>query len=167
MKRSFFLYLFVFALLVIIFQYVNSKNIIDKYETDIKTFKSDISELKQTIDNLEDEKIELNYFSIDNNEEALTYFEDQGFDVSILKPKLIDGLLELNNYQGDDHPIIPYASMTESKILINKVKVLNHKWILANYTDGKHWGELFINYTVDANGKIEYVLKDYFLYPIK
>lgn len=167
MKRSFFLYLFVFALLVIIFQYVNSKNIIDKYETDIKTFKSDISELKQTIDNLEDEKIELNYFSIDNNEEALTYFEDQGFDVSVLKPKLIDGLLELNNYEGDDHPIIPYASMTESKILINKVKVLNHKWILANYTDGKHWGELFINYTVDANGKIEYVLKDYFLYPIK
>jgi hypothetical protein len=166
MKSRILMYLFVFSVLLIIFQYVNSKHIIDKYEEDIKTFKTKITDLEENVVRLEDEKIELGYFSIDNNEDALTYFENQGFDVSELKPILIDGLLEMNTYQGVDHPIIPYASMTESKILINKVKVLNHKWIIANFTDGKYWGELFINYFIEASGKVNYELKDSFLYPV-
>ncbi len=166
MKSRILMYLFIFSVLLIIFQYVNSKNIIDKYEEDIQKLKVENSEYEKQHSELEEENAELNYFSVEHNEEALTYFEDQGFDTQILLPKITDGLLELNTYDGIDHPIVPYASMTQSKILINKIKVLNHKWILANFTDGKHWGELFINYSVDENGKINYDLTDYFLYPI-
>ena len=46
MKKNFYLYLLVFSLLVNVFQYVNSKGIIDKYETDIKKFKAKIEVLK-------------------------------------------------------------------------------------------------------------------------
>lgn len=166
MKSRLLMYLFVFSVLLIVFQYVNSKHIIDEYEKDIKVFKSKITAFESEIETLENEKIELSYFSMANNEDALTYFEKQGFEYDDLKPLIIDGLLETNTFEGDDHPIIPYASMTESKILINKVKILNHKWILANFTDGKHWGELFINYTVDQTGKVAYERKDYFLYPV-
>lgn len=166
MKRNILLYLFIFSVLLNIFQYVNSKHIIEKYDVDIKKYKAKNVDLDARITELEDENAELNYFSIDNNEEALTYFENQGLDTTNLLPKLTDGLLELNNYEGVDHPIVPYASMTDSKILINKIKVLNHKWILANFTDGKYWGELFINYTVDKEANIDYKLTDYFLYPI-
>ena len=165
MKSRIFMYLFVFSVLLIVFQYANSKNIIDKYEKDIKIFKSDISEYETQVNALVDENHELTYFSIDNNEEALTYFEDQGIDTSELIPRIKDGLLEMNTYKGDDHPIIPFASMTDNNIVINKIKVLNHKWILANFTDGKYWGELFINYTVDKNGVVSYERTDYFLYP--
>lgn len=160
------MYLFIFSVLLIVFQYANSKNIIDKYEKDIKIFKSNISDLKAKVSTLEDENYELNYFSIDNNEEALTYFENQGFDTTELIPKIKDGLLEMNIYTGDDHPIIPYASMTDNKIVINKIKILNHKWILANFTDGKYWGELFVNYSLGDNGAINYERTDYFLYPM-
>ena len=51
MKKNIYLYLLVFSLLVNVFQYVNSKGIIDKYEKDIKKFKAKIEVLK--ISNLE------------------------------------------------------------------------------------------------------------------
>ena len=55
MKGKIYLYLFVFSLLVNVFQYVNSKGIIDKYEKDIKKFKAKIEvlETENTITNKE------------------------------------------------------------------------------------------------------------------
>ena len=46
MKKYIYLYLLVFSLLVNVFQYVNSKEIIDKYEKDIKKFKAKIEVLE-------------------------------------------------------------------------------------------------------------------------
>ena len=48
MKKNIYLYLLVFSLLVNVFQYVNSKGIIDKYEKDIKKFKAKIEVLKNS-----------------------------------------------------------------------------------------------------------------------
>jgi len=59
MKRNILLYLLLFSLLVNVFQYVNSKSIIDKYEKDINKFKTKIKNLetKETTDlNLKNSK---------------------------------------------------------------------------------------------------------------
>lgn len=52
MKKNILLYLLLFSLLVNVFQYVNSKSIIDKYEKDINKFKTKIENLetKKTTD---------------------------------------------------------------------------------------------------------------------
>ena len=52
MKKNILLYLLLFSLLVNVFQYVNSKSIIDKYEKDINKFKAKIENLetKKTTD---------------------------------------------------------------------------------------------------------------------
>ena len=52
MKKNILLYLLLFSLLVNVFQYVNSKSIIDKYEKDINKFKKKIENLetKKTTD---------------------------------------------------------------------------------------------------------------------
>ena len=160
------MYLFIFSVLLIIFQYANSKGIIDKYEKDINTFKTKITDLEDERIKLNDRVFDLSFFTIDGNEEAVDYFENQGVNTEELLPKIKDGLLEMNVYKGVDHPIVPYASMTESKIIIDQIRILNHKWILANFTDGKHWGELFINYEVTDKGEVIYKLDDYFLYPV-
>jgi hypothetical protein len=144
---------------------VNSKSIIDKYEKDIKIFKTKISNHEDTIAALEEQNFELNYFNIDGNEDALTYFEAQGYDTEKLVPAIIDGLYAMNNYEGEDHPIVPYVSMTDSKLLINKIRVMNHKWIVANFTDGEFWGEIFVTYSIDENNDLKYKLVEYFLYP--
>ncbi len=59
MKKNILLYLLLFSLLVNVFQYVNSKSIIDKYEKDINKFKTKIENLetKKTTDlNLKNSK---------------------------------------------------------------------------------------------------------------
>lgn len=48
MKGQIYLYLFLFSILVNVFQYVNSKGIIDKYEKDIKKFKAKIEVLEHS-----------------------------------------------------------------------------------------------------------------------
>ena len=49
MKKNILLYLLLFSLLVNVFQYVNSKSIIDKYETDIHKFKTKIEKLENLV----------------------------------------------------------------------------------------------------------------------
>ncbi len=159
------MYLFIFSVLLIVFQYVNSKNIIDKYEEDIVKIKDKVVEKDKAIKALEEQNFELSYFSIDRNEDALTYFEALGYDTEQLIPAIIDGLYNMNDYEGEDHPIVPYVSMTDSKLVINKVRVMNHKWIVANFTDGEFWGEIFVTYSIDENNDLKYKLVEYFLYP--
>ena len=55
--------------------------------------------------------------------------------------------------------------MTGSKLLINKIRIVNHKWILANFTDGEYWGEIFVKYDIDENNDLKYKLVEYFMYP--
>ncbi len=159
------MYLFIFSVLLLIFQYVNSKNILDKYEEDIVKVKAKVADKEKKISLLEDKNFELNYFNIDRNEDALAYFEAQGYNTDELVPAILDGLYSMNNYEGEDHPIVPYVSMTDSKLLINKVRILNHKWIIANFTDGKYWGEIFVTYSIDENNDLKYKLVEYLLYP--
>ncbi|MBO6880118.1 MAG: hydrolase [Winogradskyella sp.] len=159
------MYLFIFSALLIIFQYVNSKNIIDKYEKDIDSFKTEIAEQEKTIEALEEQNFELNYFNIDRNDNALDYFVAQGYNTEQLINAIKEGLYNMNDYEGDDHPIVPFVSMTDSKLLINKVRILNHRWIVANFTDGEYWGEIFITYEIDENNDLKYKLVEYFMYP--
>jgi len=58
MKSKFLTYAFLFTVLVVVFQYVNSKQIIDKYEKDIKIYKVKIEQLKVQNSELES-KLEL------------------------------------------------------------------------------------------------------------
>ncbi|WP_245940697.1 hydrolase [Winogradskyella eximia] len=165
MKNKILMYLFIFSVLLLIFQYVNSKNIIDKYEEDIVKVKSKLSESEKTVKTLEEQNFELSYFNIEGNEDALTYFEAQGFDTEQLIPAIVEGLYDMNDYEGEDHPMVPYVSMTDSKLLINKIRVLNHKWIIANFTDGEFWGEIFVTYSIDENNDLKYKLVEYLMYP--
>lgn len=62
MKSKFLTYALLFALLLILFQYVNSKQIIDKYEVDIKTYKAKIETLQ-----LESEALKAELQSLNSN----------------------------------------------------------------------------------------------------
>ena len=70
------------------------------------------------------------------------------------------------NLLMDKDELIPYATMDRT-FLINKVKVLNHKWLIANFSDGTLWGELLIFFKVDKSGDISFELKEHFLYPTR
>ena len=164
MKKNIYLYLFVFALLLVIFQFVNSKNIIDKYETDIRALKTEKVENEETIMKLEDENLDLLYFNLENNDDALSYFERDGYDTAQLIPFLSDELYKLNEVKGE-HPLVPYTSMSGKPMLINKVRLLNHKWIIADFSDGEYWGEMLLTYEITENQELKFKVVESLLYP--
>lgn len=160
------MYLFIFSVLLILFQYVNSKNVLDKYEVDIRAIKDENTVLKDSIVILEDKILDLSYFNLERNEDALSYFENKGLDVSELIPFLKDELYTLNEFKGE-HPLIPYGSSEGRKMLINNIKLLNHKWIITDFSDGEFWGELFITYEITPEKELKFKLVESFLYPLQ
>ena len=101
MKKKIFLYLFVFTILLVIFQYVNSKSILESYEHKIDKLREKVEVFKDSIIALEDENLDLLYFNIENNDDALSYFERDGYDTSELIPFIKDELYKLNVYEGE------------------------------------------------------------------
>lgn len=121
------------------------------------------SQLKALKDSLKVEKrrfFENVYFSLDTNEEALVYFDDLDFPVTSARIK--DALYD-TNLLGEEESLVPYAQMG-GKFLINKIKVLNHKWAIADFSDGTFWGELLIKYQVAADGTLTFTVVEHFLY---
>lgn len=160
------MYLFIFTVLLVLFQYVNSKNVLDTYEVDINSFKVENKSLKDSLAKLNDKILDLSYFNLERNEDALSYFENKGFDVSELIPFIKDELYTLNEIKGE-HPLIPYASSEGRKLIINNVKLLNHKWIITDFSDGEFWGELFLTYEIVENKELKFKLVESFLYPLQ
>ena len=168
MKQKIFLYLFVFALLFIIFQYVNAKKIHENSNARIENLKKkigakDILLTKQltVIDSIAYENS--SHFYVLNDEYALSYLEDQGYDALQLVQTIEDQLIGQNK-ANVDNPMIPYSGM-EGSMHINKVRVLNHKWAIADFTDGTYWGQLLIAFDVKSNQTIDFSVEKHFLYP--
>jgi hypothetical protein len=161
------MYLFIFALLLVVFQYVNSKNILEDYENKIVKKEAKFVKYADTINNLRDQVLTLSEFSIEESEPALSYFEELGYKVDKLIPFIKDELYELNLVKGEEHPLIPYPSLSGGKMLIDSIRVLNHKWIITNFSDGKYWGELFLTYEITEDEQLTFKLVESFIYPIE
>ncbi len=164
MKQRIFMYLFVFSVLLILFQYVNSKRIFEDMSNKLENYKSKSLAYKDSIAVLQDEVLSLSHFNLNRNEDAISYFERDGYNVDELIPFIKDELYKLNEVKGD-HPMVPYAASEGRKILINTVKMLNHKWIIADFSDGQYWGEIFLTYEITNNKELKFNLVESFLYP--
>ena len=163
MRNKILMYLFIFSLLFTIFIYVNDKRILDSKQERIERLDNKLLEIEgdfNSIDVVESE----DYFSLENNEDAITYFENKDFDSQDLILKIEDAIISKNSAE-EDNPLVPLAGM-EGFMRINKIKVLNHKWIIADFTDGTYWGEVFLSYEVSEDGEISFFPEKSFLYPL-
>lgn len=164
MKSRIFMYLFIFSLLLILFLFMNSKSIIEVYDKNLTKMEAKAIVYEDSIKTLKDENFELMRFSLEFNDDAMSYFEDQGYKISELIPFIKDELYKLNVYEGDDHPLVPYASMTGNKMMINSIRLLNNRWIIADFSDGKYWGEMIMTYEITDKQDLKFKLLDYLLY---
>ncbi|MCG2461409.1 hydrolase [Flavobacteriaceae bacterium F89] len=160
MKRSIFLYLFVFMALIALYQYVSATHILNDRDEKIERLKSDTAQLQDSIQKLQIKVMDMQYFSLENNDDALAYYDH----LKLKDPSryIADKLLETNEQKGDN-PLVPYEGM-EGSFKINKIKLLNHKWIIADFSDGKYWGELLIKYELKDDLGVDFTLMDHLLY---
>jgi hypothetical protein len=164
MGNKILMYLFIFSLLFTIFIYVNDKRILDSKQERIESLENKLLSAEEEFSGNLNQTEENDYFSLENNEDALSYFENKNIDAEELLIKIEDAIIS-KNIAGEDNPLVPHAGM-EGNMRINKIKVLNHKWIIADFTDGTYWGEVFLSYEVTKDGELNFYPEKSFLYPL-
>jgi len=168
MKRAIFMYLFFFAMLFVIFQYMNEKKIFGKQENKIESQRNKINKLKGQVKIITDSLESLSnidYFSLQGNENAISYIESLGFEALEIETFVSDYIYDLNLKKGNNQ-LVPYEGIN-GDMKINKLKFLNHKWILADYTDGRYWGEMVLEYYVTKGREIELKQISSLMYPVQ
>ena len=163
MRKSFLMYLFVFTALLAIFFYVNGNKIVESKEQEIEVLQAEVEELKLDAESYSAEATPEDSFSLKNNQDAVNYLENRGFDPAEIIAKVEEELISRNTADADND-LIPYEGMA-GPFRINKVKLLNHKWAIASFTDGSYWGDLFVSYEIDDAGEIEIATEKAVLYP--
>ena len=156
MKRSLLLYLTILFALTTLFTYVflNSELQFEQKRSERK-----ITKLRDSLALVTNQLADANYFSLAKNENAQNYFENQNSQMIIQYEKLIpvvtEKLLDYNsNLKGN-----PYTGKDQigaNKFIINKVKILNHRWIIADFSDGEIWGEVLLKYFVNEDETITF-----------
>lgn len=168
MKRAIFMYLFFFTMLFVIFQYMNEKKIFGKQENKIESQRNKINKLKDQVKVITDSLETLSnfdYFSLQGNENAISYIESLGFEALEIETFVSDYIYDQNLKKGNNQ-LVPYEGIN-GDMKINKLKFLNHKWILADYTDGRYWGEMVLEYYVTKNREIELKQISSLMYPVQ
>jgi len=161
MKIKIISYLLIFVSIILLFQIVNSGRILKREETLLDYKENSIVILKSQKEILENQIEEESYFSLFGNQKAINLLGAKYNDSIVLVIK--DALYEIN-ISDKKKLIIPYEDLG-GVFLMNQVKVLNHKWIIANFSNGSMWGELLIEYVMEEK-EINFKTIDYFLYPI-
>ncbi|MFB9079788.1 hypothetical protein ACFFLS_07855 [Flavobacterium procerum] len=165
MKKSLMLYLLILAVLMNLFTYMFYSQEVkfeqNRYEKTTKKLRDSINLVKVKLD-------EADYFSLEHNENAQNYFDNTASGGKIilhekLIPVVTEKLLDFNaNPKGN-----PYTGQDQigpNKFIINKVKILNHRWIIADYSNGEMWGEVLLKYFVNTDESISFEVNQTWLY---
>ncbi|MCF6132182.1 hypothetical protein [Flavobacterium wongokense] len=164
MKKSLFLYLFIIAVLMNVFtyKYFSSKEASEKKDAVSDSLPKAPSDTTSTGKMTYDSDI----FALENNDRAQNYLYEsaQVKDIPAFTEKVKQALFSFNDSpEGNKYTDQP--KMGEQKYIINSIKLLNHRWIIANYSNGQLWGEVLLKYFVDEKGAISFEIMNSYLYP--
>ncbi|SHG16333.1 hypothetical protein SAMN05443549_102269 [Flavobacterium fluvii] len=156
MKKSLLLYLFILVLLLNVFTFMYfSKELAFEKDKSARTE----AKLKKNLEAANAKLADVNYFSLENNENAQNYFNPETATKTIQVEKLIpvvtEKLMDFNaNPKGN--PYVGQDQIGANKFIVNKVKVLNHRWIIVDFSDGEYWGEALIKYFVNDDETVSF-----------
>lgn len=160
MKKSLFLYLFIIAVLMNIFTY---KYFISKESAEKKPeVAKDTKKVNDSIALLTDQLYDANYFSLEANDRAQNYLNQS--DINAFAEKVKQALLAYND-SPEGNQYTDQVKMGEQKFIISKVKLLNHRWIIASYSNGKLWGEVMLKYFINDDQTVSFEIMNSYLYP--
>ncbi len=142
---------------------MNEKSIFESQENKIENLEAKVQKGNDSIESLRNEIRDLNYFTLQGNENAMTYLEKMGFEAADVEAMVSDQIYDFNLTKGSN-PLVPFEGMN-GPMKINKLKFLNHKWIQADFTDGTYWGEMILEYSFNDKKELELNTIASFLYP--
>ena len=141
------LYALIFSLLFNIFQYVNSTKILDAKDKEVTKIQERLRTSRDSVSAL----ATANYFALESDEDAQEYFYTNNLDYKKVSEKVKEDLLVLNENKNGNK-LIPYEPIDGKAFIVNTSKILNHRWIIAEFSNGDLWGQILVKYFV-AEGK--------------
>jgi len=157
--KNVFLYGLVFSLLFNVFQYVNSTKILDAKDKEVEKVKANLKISRDSVMSL----TTANYFSLESDEDAQEYFYSHELDYQKVAEKVKEDLLVLNeNKKGNK--LIPYEPIDGKVFLVNNSKILNHRWLIAEFSNGDLWGQILVKYFVSPDKPTDFETVETVLY---
>lgn len=141
------LYILIFSLLLNIFQYVNSTKILDAKDKEVQNAKS----VAKKSDSIAAKIKELD-FDLNNNEYAQEYFYNKNMDFNKVMARVNDDINALNA-DKNGNKLIPYDKIDDKPFLVTRIKMVNHRWVIAEFSNGKIWGEVLLKYFIPEDNK--------------
>ncbi len=153
MKKQLFLYLFIFSLIINVFTYMYFTNK-QKYEnTRIESMQAKVKTVQDSLKANAALIDDADYFSLEHNTNAIQYFE--GKDIAELSIKIRDAIYKQNS-NPNGNPLAQYPPAEGRPFTINKFKILNNRWIIADFTNGNQWGEVILKYFIEDDGTVTF-----------
>jgi hypothetical protein len=148
-------YAVIFLVLTNLFTYSYYQN---KIKKEVGTLETKLNRKSDSIQQLQLENYQLGNFTLANNQAALDYFEDKKTGTFLnyqeIESLLQNKLFELNDLK-EGNPLTGYEIINDKKFIIEQFKIINHRWLVANFTDGKLQGELLLKYFINPDKSVD------------
>lgn len=153
------LYALIFSLLFNVFQYINSTKILEAKDKEVVKVKDRLKISRDSVAILTN----ANYFALESDQDAQEYFYSNGLDYQKTAIKVKEDLITLNENKNGNK-LVPYEPIDGKPFLINTSKVLNHRWIIAEFSNGDFWGQILVKYFVSEGKPTEFETVETVLY---
>lgn len=159
------MYLFIFTALIALYQFKSASNYVENTQVALAKYQEtaeEYSKISSQIKLLEAQLEMAQLFDITYNQEGQVALESQYKGPQDVSDFISDALIQTNINKELQHALIPFKS-ENAKYVFNTVKVLNQKWLIANFTNGTVWGEAILQFSIN-NGVVNFLTEDAFLY---
>jgi hypothetical protein len=153
------LYALVFSLLFNVFQFVNSTKILEAKDQEVVKVKNHLKISRDSVNQLAN----ANYFSLESDEDAQEYFYNSDLDYKKVAFKVKEDLMVLNENKNGNK-LVPYEPIDDKPFIVNSSKILNHRWLIAEFSNGDLWGQILVKYFVSADKFTEFETVETVLY---
>jgi len=159
MRNKIIQYLLIFISLIALYLFMSDINKSEAFAASQERMSERVDTLKDSIAQLIFNETENAYFSIVFNRDAQQLHPD--FNPAELQSIIEEYILWTNdNPKGN-----PILSSLGSEWIINKIHVVNHQWILADFTNGTQWGDALLKYELKVSSKPRLRLLNHVMYP--
>jgi len=153
------LYALVFSLLLNVFQFVNSTKILESKDQEVEKVKNHLKTARDSVSQLAN----ANYFALESDEDAQEYFYKSNLDYQKVAFKVKEDLIALNQNKNGNK-LVPYEPIDDKPFIVNTSKILNHRWLIAEFSNGDLWGQILVKYFVSADKPTEFETVETVLY---
>jgi hypothetical protein len=159
------MYLFIFTALIALYQFKSASNYVENTQLALAKYQETAEEqikVSAKVKSLEAQLEMTQLFDLKYNQEGLLLLENQYEGPQEISDFISDALIQTNINKELQHALIPFKSK-KAKFAFNSIKVLNHKWLIANFTDGAIWGEAILKFSINKD-VVNFTTEDAFLY---